>query len=206
MKKWCFGAFIILLTLLFTINKGRTVLPNQEIVFEFSQAELTSDDIKTTIAIVKEQLLEVGVQNVVVNEDSDGKIKISYYSDTEVLTIKGLLSKRIKAELNVASSDGEEEESSSFPFEKEEVAYNLDVYEIQKSTDVDSDLNGIAVSKFTSKADRFSKPKIFTTPAKTDSEKENLKASLKLKIYTSIATAIKSTLQYIPEVRAGPAC
>ena len=122
-----------------------------------------------------------------------------------LLLLKGLLSKRIRAELEASSGD-DDEEPINFPSHDETIAYNLDVYEIQKTADSDSDLNGIAVSELKPKADRFFKPKMGASLLASNSDQADIEVLQALKIHSTIALAIKNTLQYIPEVRAGPNC
>ncbi|WP_298236814.1 hypothetical protein [uncultured Algibacter sp.] len=205
MKKWYIGTLVVLLAVLGIIDREQVTLPNQEIVLQFNDVKLALEDTKITIAIVKEELQNVGVHNFQVKENDKGTLKITYYSEADVTVIKRLLSKRIRAELE-ASSDDDEEAPINFPLHDETIAYNLDVYEIQKTADADSDLNGIAVSELKPKADRFFKPKMGASVLASNSEKGDTEILLALKIHSTIALAIKNTLQYIPEVRAGPAC
>jgi hypothetical protein len=204
MKKWYIGTLVVLLAVIGIIDREQVTLPNQEIVLQFNDVELASEDTLATIAIVKEALQNVGVHNFQVKENDKGRLKITYYSEADITVIKGLLSKRIRTELEAPSDD--EEAPINFPLHDENIAYNLDVYEIQKTADADSGLNGIAVSEFKPKADRFFKPKIGASVPISNSEQDDTETLLALKIHSTIALAINNTLQYIPEVRAGPAC
>ena len=58
--KWYFGALIIVFTLL-GVYQNRISVPNQEIVLQFTDVNITSDEAENTIEIVKEQLQAIGI-------------------------------------------------------------------------------------------------------------------------------------------------
>ena len=86
------GALIIVLTFLGVVYQQQNSLPNQEIVLQFTDAKVTSSETQNTIAIVKEQLQNLGADNIHVKETQEGTLKITYYSATNVSSIKKILS------------------------------------------------------------------------------------------------------------------
>ena len=88
MKKWYIGTLVVLLAVLGIIDREQVTLPNQEIVLQFNDVELASEDTQTTIAIVKEELQNVGVHNFQVKENEKGRLKITYYSEADVIVVK----------------------------------------------------------------------------------------------------------------------
>ncbi|MGC6431292.1 MAG: hypothetical protein ACON5F_09650 [Jejuia sp.] len=194
------GIVVLMLVLVGAIHQQNVDVPNQEILLQFHEQELTTDTSKATIAIVEKELNNVGVQNFHVKEVNIGVFKITYYSDTDVEAVKRLLTHRIRAELGSDSDDI----PLDYPIDQDVISYNLDVYEIKNGTDSDSGLNGITVAEFNHKADRFSKPK-HTYSALNISHKADILATTRnVKGCSCIVLALQNTLQQIPDVRAGP--
>ena len=106
--KWYISALIIIVTF-FGLSQQPISNPNQEIVLKFENVELTKEDTQVTIAILKEELQNVGVNNFKVTENDKGTLKIKYYSDANVAVIKRILSKRIRSKLGASDEDKEEE-------------------------------------------------------------------------------------------------
>ena len=202
LKKWYISTFIIILTLLGAVSQQQIVIPNQEIVLQFTDAEVTTEEVKNTIAIVKQQLQDLGVNNIQVKESEHGKLKITYYSDSDVASIKETFSKEDKLKIDF-NSRNQNESSNEFPFHENTISYNLDVYEIQDGNDIEWDLNGISVVGFDTKSDRFFDPNSnFYFNQIEVSEDNSIKHSYKVR--KNIALAIDDILHKIPEVRAGP--
>ena len=193
-----FSALIIILTLLGVAQQQFSV-PNQEIVMQFTDDEVSSDDALNAIAIVKNQLQIIGVDNIQVREVEDGRLRITYYSDIDVASIKDILSQEKKIELGYTSQDNE---SNKIPSDNESNGYNLDVFKIQKGSDSEWDLDGTLVLEFKPDGDRFSNPKVFASNEEIDVEENITKIAYKL--HYNIAIAIDNTSYKIPEVRAGP--
>ena len=89
--KWYFGALIVILTL-FGVSQENLIVPNQEIVLQFSGAEVSSSQAQLAISSVKKQLETIGVSKVDIREEANGRLVISYYSDTTVANVKDILS------------------------------------------------------------------------------------------------------------------
>lgn len=200
--KWYISALIVILTF-FGITQQTISNPNQEIVLKFENVELTKEDTKTTIAILKEELQNVGVNNFKVTENAEGILKIKYYSDADVTIIKGILSKRIRSQLDTPDDD---DEDSEYPFNQDVERYNLDIRELKNGNDSESGLNGTFVLEFKVKSDRFSKPTNNTSQKCIDYLLIDANVKTSLKTFKTIALAIHDGLYHVPEVRAGPLC
>lgn len=202
LKKYI-GVIVVILTLIGIVDQQQVDVHNQEIVLQFTDANHLNADAKVTISILKKELKLLGVEDVKVVENDNGKLKITYYSDADVSAVKRILLEKIKSELGDLNNH---EKPFSLPFEKNNLAYNLDVHEIQNGNETDTGLNGVEVLELKPKADRFFKPKTASSALEAYSKKEDvgLKVAFNLNKYTSYA--LNNALQQIPEVRAGPIC
>lgn len=193
------STFIIILTLLGVVNQQQKSTPNQEIVLQFVDVDAASDYAQETIAKVTKQLENLGVQNIKITELGNN-LKIAYYSDTDVSSIKNLLSVE-----RIEYSSDSKENNSSFPIEKSSITYNLDVYELQESNPNDWSFEG-HVLEVKTESDRFSNPNVFTFINLAEADERCDYYKVALKINNTIAIAIDNTSYKIPEVRAGPSC
>jgi len=199
--KWCFSVLIAILTL-FGVNQQQKSAPNQEIVVQFVNVQVTSDNAKKAIADVKLQLQLLGADNIQVKESLDGILKISYYIDSDVASIKKVLAEN-NVELGFAENNQDEEPLES-PINSESNGYNLDVFEIQTSFDSDLDLEGISVVELKPENHRFFSPNAYASIQEIDNTQRINKIAFK--VNTHIAIAIDNISYKIPEVRAGPNC
>jgi hypothetical protein len=205
LKKWYIVAFILVVTLLGVNSQQQIVVPNQEIVLQFTDSAVTSDDIENTIATVKKQLQAIGANNIQVKKAENGKLKITYFTDVDLAGIKKSFSDDGDLDINFKTHNTGHD-SDEFPSDENNIAYNLNVYEIQNGQDADWDLNGISVKNIDSKSDRFSDPNSnFFLNNESPSKEDNLE-KITYKVRTNIALAIDDILYKIPEVRAGPIC
>ena len=199
--KWYFSILVIALTLL-GVCQEQVSVPNQEIVMEFIYDEVTSDEVQDAIAVVKKQLQALGIDNIQVGEKEDGRLKIIYYSDVTVASIKKILSEEKNLELDYGPYS-EDKEHTRFPSSESKNGYNLDVYEIQNGTDAESDLNGTYVVELKYEYNRFSNPNLYIN--KIDSSEKDSIVKVTYKVCRSIAIAIDHVSHNVPDVRAGPA-
>ena len=88
MARWCISVLIFSLTLFGVVSQQQILVPNQEIVLQFEDVDLTSKQAENTVAIVKQQLQDLGAENIQVFSLENGKLKITYFSDSEVASIK----------------------------------------------------------------------------------------------------------------------
>ena len=193
------GALIIVLTFLGVVYQQQNTLPNQEIVLQFTDVVLASDEAQSTIAIVKKQLQDIGVDNIQVKEGENGTLKITYHSLTDVSSVRRTLSEDNRLDLNSNSHN-----NSTLPLNENSISYNLDVYEIQNGTDADWNLVENSVLKVNSENDRFFNPNVFISAIAIDAKVKDATVNVTYKVHRNIAIAIDNTSHNIPEVRAGP--
>lgn len=196
-NKWYISAFIFALAII-GISLEKVSVPNQEIVIQFTDVEVSPEETQDAIAVIKNQLQAIDVDNIQIQESGNGTLKITYYSDVEVSEIKEILSKGNTVTLGHTSYNND---TTGTPSEKD-LTYEFDVYEIQESNDfIDTD-GTIIESK--SEIIRFFTPNAYVSSAKVDSKEENALEKLAYRIHRTIAIAINDAEYKIPEVRAGP--
>lgn len=201
-KKWYFRIFVSALVLL-VIAQQQTVVPNQEIVLEFVDIDVTSSEAQNAIAIVKKQLHTIGVKNAKVSKElENGKLKIAYYSDEDVAYIKKILAEAQNVEFSHVVYDHDTKDDS-LPLDKKSKDFNLDVYEIQKGRDLEVDFNSeyVLVSH---EQDGGFPSNSYSFISKIDVDITDWRVKVAEKVHTTIANAIDNTSFKIPEVRAGP--
>lgn len=185
------------------LGQQKITVPNQEIVVQFANENISLNEAKHTISIVEEELLRIGVSHIQISEQEDGRLVISYYSDTNVEGIKKLLSEQKELALGFIPSD-KSEKPLRFPSKKADIAYNLDVYEIQQGKYPASDLGGKCALELKTKHHRFVNYNYYI-PANVGYPEVNdhhLKANFSFQRYAAIAK--ENCSHKIPEVRAGP--
>ena len=205
LKKWYISTFIVVLTLLGVVSQQQTITPNQEIVLQFNDVEVSNDDIEHTITIVKKQLQDLGANAIHVYEAGYGHLKITYYSDADIDSIKKIFSKENKLEIDYTAQN-RRNQSNKIPLEDNNIGYNLNIYEIQKGNDVDWDFNGINVLELKAKNDRFFEPNLYITFNRLDVSRDDKVEKEAFKARKNIEISTDNTLHKIPEVRAGPFC
>ncbi|MFD0836845.1 hypothetical protein ACFQ0I_13785 [Mariniflexile aquimaris] len=200
--KWYFGALLIVFTLL-GVYQNEFSEPNQEIALNFTDVNITSDDIETTISQLKVQLQAIGITNVRVKELKDGYYKIAYYSASDVASIKEILSKDKNFKIGLESHD-KDDDSSNNPSNKKTKTYKFDIYELHKSTDAESGLGGKCVLSFKQDYDRFYNPNVIILNNELDNQEDDASVTVAFKLYYTIAIALDNSSGNIPEGRAGP--
>jgi hypothetical protein len=172
---------------------------------QFVDADVTSTVTQDAIAIVKKQLQSIGIANIQVRETAAGRLKITYYSDLDVASIKRIFSKEISLELGYTSpgpiEDGEQDE---LPSNKLSNSYNLNVCEIQNSYDAQSDFN-VYILELIPQNERLYIPVVDLSIDKNNTWESNSIEKVAYLIQRNIALSINTSLHIIPEVRAGPA-
>ena len=202
--RWCISVLIFSLTLFGVVSQQQILVPNQEIVLLFQDVDLTSKQTENTVAIVKQQLYDLGAENIQVLSLENGKLKITYYSDTDIASIKEIFSEENNVALHLTSQN-QDEDSSSFPFEEANISYNLDVYEIQNGQNSGWDFDGAIGLELEPKSDRFLDPNYLSNEHVGYQYEEN-QIRVAYKIRKHITIQISAPLHTIPEVRAGPIC
>ncbi|WP_452222833.1 hypothetical protein [Lacinutrix chionoecetis] len=196
--KWYFGALIVILTL-FGASQENLVVPNQEIVLQFSGAPISSNQAQIAISNVKAQLETIGVSKIEVREEANGRLIIAYYSEAPVSNVKELLSAEALLTLNYASNS--KDNPLDFPIQSH---YNLDVYEISKSSDTGLGSTGKLIFEFKQDYDRFSNPNLYVHTTTNDFAEQHVLVDVAYKLNKTIAIAINNIPHKIPEGRAGP--
>ena len=203
LKKCYIIAFLVICSVLGFVSQKQLVLPNQEIVLQFTDVEVTSQEVQNTIAIVKNQLQSLGADNIQVKESQNSELKITYYSSTDISIIKDTFSKDENLGVHYTSPN-QDKETEGFPLDENTITYNLDVYEIENGADSDWDFNGISSIEFDSKSDRFFDPNPYFPGANIDYRIKNNSVKVAYIIHHNLAIAIDNASKSIPEVRAGP--
>lgn len=199
--KWYLGTFIATLILLGASLQQFSV-PNQEIVVQFDNEEISLHDTQNTIAIVKKQLQNIGVDKIQIFKGENGKLKITYFSNVDVASIKKILSEEKDLKLSYSSLNPKGE-PSQLPSDNNSSKYQLDVFEIQKSNESEGDFNGLVI-ELLPENERFFNPDLYFSFKKNDVKIKNEIEKLAYKIYSHISIEIDHTSHKIPEVRAGP--
>jgi len=202
-KKGYFGILITAFTMLIVMRQ-QNVEPNQEIVVEFINIETTSTEAQNVIAVVKKQLQTIGVKNTRISKDiKNGKLKIAYYSEANIESIKKLLSEKQDVDSDRIVYQHTNNKDKELPSEKNVKDYKLDICEIQQSTDVGFDANSKFVLQIKQKRDGD-----FDTNLYSIFPHEYIRAlgynKNPKEIYTVIVCVLSNTIHNIPEVRAGP--
>ncbi len=199
LKKWHISVLIIMVTLLGIFSQQQTLLPNQEIVLQFTNNKVTAQEIKSTIASVKLQLQNLGANNIQVKKTKQNNLKITYYSDIDVASIKETFSKEEQIDLGF---NKQHHSTNEIPLNEITISYNLDFCEIQNKNNGDWNLNGVTIQAFDTKSDRFFEPNTYSFI--NHKKLDNIVIKLTLKVCRNIVFTIQNTSKSIPQVRAGP--
>ena len=198
--KWYLGVFIVIVTLL-GAGLQQFSVPNQEIVLQFEDKEISLFETEQAIANVKKHLQDIGVEKIQVYKGSNGILKITYFSDVDVSFIKEIFSQEKALSFNYHSLALEEEHSK--PFDEKSNTYQLEVFEIQKSNGNEGDLNGL-VFELLPENDRSFNPDVNYSALLQDFRCKKEVEKVAYKIYSTISIEIDNATYNIPEVRAGP--
>jgi len=196
---------IVILTFIGVLTQGESNTPNQEIVLQFHDVAIHSDHAQHTIAHVKAQLEGIGVANIQVNSLHDGTLKILYYSNKTLDVVKKYFSEDDTFGINI-SSHSKQRSNSQLPLGEEYLSFQFDIFEIQKYSDSQGDLNGVNTAILKLKTDHLFDPnKQFiagdsVNPTRGDFDKISLKTS------GFVALLLRHYPQKTPQVRAGPWC
>lgn len=199
--RWYIPILLIALTF-FGGSLEQSALPNQEIVVQFNAEKVSDSEAQQAIARITSQLKSVGVQNVVVSKIHGSRLKVTYYSTTDVITIKNLFKEEGKLQLDDTAFN-EKQTSSEIPFSKNTSIYKLDVVKLQKDYSANSGLQGLPIILKSAK-DTYLKPIISLCVSETEFILKQQKEQVAFKNYRSVSLLIDTTSHKIPEVRAGP--
>ena len=195
------GAIIFILSFLAVISQQEFNVPNQEIVLEFNHVEVTSNEAQTALAHVKQQLQALGANQIKVQQTAQGKLKITYYSDADIASIKKTFAKDLDNKTFSKNS-----RKTELPTQTPNIAYNLDVFEIQNANTSGWDLDGKCVLTTDTKSDRFSDPNAFFFIEVVNVSLESNTVKTAYKVRRNVLISTENNLHKIPEGRAGPTC
>lgn len=192
--KWYFGALFIIFSY-FGIVQDPVSTPNQEIVLEFTNAEVDQEEILNTIDDVRKKLLEIGVSNISIEETKSGTLKIFYHSLLHIDSIKEALLDENELVVDQNSEEQEDEQDS--------LEYKINVYEIGDTSDL-SDRNDKLVFEIKVHSDRFTNDQSDFFVRDTYESKANRLFNIAYKKYKNDPFSKDHTSHREPEVRAGP--
>ena len=199
--KWYLSTFIVIVAFL-GAGLQQFSVPNQEIVLQFEDQEISLVETENAIAIIKKQLQDIGVEKIQVYKGDNGVLKISYFSEIDVVSIKKIFSKEKALKLSYPSLDLEEG-TSKIPSKNKSNTYQLDVFEIQKSIGNEGDSNGLVV-ELLPENDRSFNPDVYYSTLLKELRFKNKIEKVAYIIYSNISIEIDNSSYNIPEVRAGP--
>ncbi len=192
-SKWYFGIVITALAF-FVVSQQQITVPNQEIVFQFSDNQVSVSQTKKAISVIKAQLKSIGVKNTQVFEQK-GTLKITYYSDTAIENVKAVLFKeQLISSINKAGQSG-------IPLDKN---YNLEIFEIKAATESGAGFDGKYIIEAKPDYTRASQVIVSFSAIAENVLQLNQPLIVTKKVNANISISIDKGTFNIPEVRAGP--
>jgi hypothetical protein len=195
------GILILILTVLGVASRQQIAIANQEIVLQFSDIEVSSEEAQIALSILKSQLLDLGVDNINIAEEETGILKITYHSDVNVALVKESLFKENRTPFNYLSQDRKEDEKH--PSDGKVVNYEIIINEIQNAHDAYLVLGEYLV-KPKSENNRSHEPILFSPSDILHVVKYESIEKTPFKSWRFIAPSQDNFSYIFPEVRAGP--
>lgn len=197
-----FGILVLLLAL-FGRYLEQSAIPNQQIVIEFSNEDVSERDAKNTIDDIQLKLQSIGVEDIQIGQSENGQLKITYYSDADVTHIEEVLSTEQGFKLTY---DSDEDGSTNFPFEKALEDYELNISEIQNgnTNTINWDFESVKITELNQESERFYNAKVNSASKQLNSKYSNSLVTIAIEVNTTVVIAIDSVSYKIPDVRAGP--
>ena len=199
--KWYLSIFVLIVAFL-GAGLQQFSAPNQEIVLQFEDKEISLVKTENAIANIKKQLQDIGVKKIQVYKGANGVLKISYFSEIDVVSIKKIFSKEKALKLSYSLLDFEEG-STKMPSKNKSNTYQLDVFEIQKSNGNEGDSNGLVV-ELLPEHDRYFNPDVYYSTLVYELRFKNKIEKVAYIIYSNKFIEIDNSSYNTPEVRAGP--
>lgn len=199
-SKLHFGFLIILLILLgrFVDNSA---IPNQQIIIQFSDANISETEKAHIAQDIQLRLQSIGAENLHVDQDKKGNLKIAYYSCTNAAQIQKLLSQHDDINYSLGLNNHSKENS------KKEIVkdYKLNVSDIQIDNGNDDwGFDGLQIVEYTQKGDRLNSLKKDFPNYHYQSAITNNLVKVALIIHRGPLCLEDKLTHTIPEVRAGP--
>ena len=180
------------------IFQNKISAPNQEILLQFNSENVSEEQSQLAIAKIELQLKSFGVDDVHVSQQKDGHLKISYYSSVDIESIKKSLS-----ESEDYAFDYTSKQNDKLP-KNDSKDYNLDIYEIHKSSNGNNGAAGKALWIAKQDYDRFLNPNISFSSFFASVENVDCYVRKTVIANRSVAIVTENSSHIIPEVRAGP--
>ena len=199
--KWYLSTFILIVAFL-GAGLQQFSVPNQEIVLQFEDKAISLVETENAIANIKKQLQDIGVEKIQVYKGANGVLKISYFSEIDVVSIKKIFSKEKALKLSYSLLDFGEG-SSKMPSKNKSNTYQLDVFEIQKSNGNKGDSNGLVVELLPENDLSFN-PDVYYSALLQELRFKNKIEKVAYIIYSNRSIEIDNSSYNTPEVRAGP--
>ncbi|RMB63874.1 hypothetical protein EAX61_00360 [Dokdonia sinensis] len=193
---WFYSGLLFVLTIL-GIGGEQAVAPNQVVVIQFADTEISAEETQETIGRIKSQLEGIAVSNIQLEDQGNGSLKLTYYSDIPVPQIHKLLLQEQALSCTLTA-----DEDHNFPIDEEERVYQIGVQKIQDVEGFAGTKSGVLELK--SEIARFSNPKIYGSVQTLFVTKIIDITNENHIIYPDVASCILTTSYNIPEVRAGP--
>ncbi|MDW5287686.1 hypothetical protein [Formosa sp. PL04] len=198
--RWYFSTLTIIVALFFGVaSQQQNAVPNQEIVLQLSGDVFAQDNADEAISVVRQQLQNIGAENIQVNEDEAGVLKITYYCDSDIASIKKILSEDQSLEFENSTS-----KHNQSPSEEKGSTYNFDVFEIHNGYDFAFNHAGKVAVELKASSHHFTNLHDYSFISQTVDVIEMYSIRVAYKFYKDIALAIDNNSKKIPEVRAGP--
>lgn len=206
-----FRAYIHLILVAFSFlgimsHQQDAPVPNQEIVLELpGDGSIDAIDNHKTIDRIKRQLMQAGVdlQTFKIEKEGSGRIVISYYSESDVASIKSVLAEDEGLALEI-SSDNANIPSSEVPSEDNQKKTYIKVLEIQQGSDFSAGLAGKLALEKSNEQTRFVNPTTYI-PQTFDLKYLQKEVEVAGVFNQQTVLSIEESCYIIPEVRAGPA-
>ncbi len=199
-NKVFFSAFILFLVLL-GVGLGKTIVPNQELILEFSKDQRATNKTELALTLITHQLEAIAVQDVKVEILANGALKISYFSELDTVHIKDKIEQAIGSSLK-DSSYSLSNQDAQFPLEKENPYYKIAIYKTQDVTDIDGNATTIIEPKL--KISRSTNYDVYAFLGKERLRDQTLTTKVAYRRFKYIGIANRTATYKIPEVRAGP--
>ncbi|MEL0644979.1 hypothetical protein V6251_11350 [Olleya sp. Ti.3.14] len=192
-SKWYFGIVITALTF-FVVSQQQITVPNQQIVFQFSDNQATVSQTEKAIHAIKAQLENIGVKNTQVFEQN-GILKITYYSDIAITEVKSFLLKE-----KLIYNSGKE----NLPNSPLDNGYNVDVFEIKTNTQSGIGFDGKFIVEAKQEYTRASQVVLSFSGITENILQLTSPVKVTPKVNTNNSISIDKGNFNIPEGRAGP--
>lgn len=195
-----FGILVILLTFLVTFLE-QTTIPNQQIVIQFSDQAITTEDTENALETIQDKLQGIGATQIQIGQTEGGQLRITYHSDVAVEHIQKVLFNVEEFKIAYESS---QKHSNNFPENKSTKDYELNISEIKTSTNVNWNFEGTQVAEINQKTDHSNQLKVNYSGQQINTKQSNKIINVAVLTTNTVAIAIDNSSYKIPEVRAGP--